>query len=144
MLIKENLVKENSSTLLKTINNLNKTELTRKNLKDKKQIQEEAFLTYLEHREKQHHLKQKKMNQYLTHQKNLKHIREGGVKSELQQEKKKYNIQFQHQYTSMMMSQKREKQEKHIKQNEKIKKKREHMKSLRDKQTLQTKYIGEL
>ena len=143
---KQNSEKENFSTLILPVNTSNKhLAIINKISKEKQKIDQRTdYLAYLDYRKEQHQYEQEKMNHYLTHQKNLKHIREGGVKSELQKEKRKHEVQFQHQYQSTMMSQTKERQENFVKQNKKMKERREHMQSLKDRQILQTKYRGEL
>jgi len=113
--------------------------------KNQKQSEREAFaLSYFNYRKEQHQLEQKKMRQYLAYQKELKHIREGGVKSQLEREKSHHEVQFQRHYTSMMMSQKNRREYNFMKQNREMQKRRERMHSLRERQILQTKYRGEL
>jgi len=115
-----------------------------KNLNEKEIEQKKFYLSYLNYRKEQHQIETKKINHYLTHQKELKHIREGGVKSEIEREKRKYEVQFQHQYKSTMMSQKGYKQKNFMEQKRKMERRREQMQSLKEKQQLQTKYRGEL
>ena len=100
--------------------------------------------TYLNYRNEQHQLEQKKMNHYLAHQKDLQHIKEGGVKSKLKREKEKHEVQFQHQYRSNMMSQKGNHQKNFMRQVKIRQKRQEQMQSLKERQVLQTKYRGEL
>jgi len=142
---KIDIEKENFSTSNISTNSSKPLTIITKIPKGEEKVEKEArYLAYLNYREKQHYLEEKKMNQYLTYQKKLKHIREGGVKSHLQREKKRHEVHFQHQYTSTMMSQKRDKKENFVKQKRKIELRREHMHSLKDRQMLQTKYRGEL
>ena len=107
-------------------------------------IEKIKHLAYLKYRETEQQMNQKKINHYLDYQSKLQHIREGGVKSDLQNEKRNHEVQFQHQYTSNMMSQRRDKEKNFLEQNKKVKERREQMQSLKQRQILQTKYKGEL
>jgi hypothetical protein len=102
------------------------------------------YISYLNYRRSQHNVEEQKRNHYLNHQKELKHIREGGVKSKLQREKRKHEVRFQNQYKSTMMSQIKEKQKKIMEQKRTMERRREQMHSLKERQQLQTKYRGEL
>jgi len=142
-----NNIKENNLNLKNNIFSNSKPVLTQK-IEEKENIinhvKKTEHLTYLAYRETNYQTKQKQLNQYLTHQSKLKHIREGGVQSDLQREKRNHEIQFQKQYTSIMMSQQREREEIFLRQNNKVKERREQMHSLKQRQILQTKYRGEL
>ena len=139
---KDSLEKEEIITSVKSTNNPQK--LTIQSSPHKQSEKEMSTLSYLNYRKEQHLLKEKKMRQYLAYQQQLKHIREGGVKSNLEREKRSHEVQFQHYYTSMMMSQRAEKHYTFMKQNREMQKRREQMQSLRERQQLQTKYRGEL
>jgi len=134
--------KNQTSTILK--NNHQETISKKPNYKGKETKEKKIYLSYLNYRKEQHQIETRKMNHYLTHQKELKYIREGGVKSKLEREKRRDEIQFQNHYKSIMMSQKTKYKESFIKHKEEIERRREQMHSLQEKQQLQTKYRGEL
>ena len=139
---RDNLEKEKIITSSKSTTNLQK--LTIQSSPHRESEKEMSTLSYLNYRKEQHQLKEKKIRQYLAYQQHLKQIREGGVKSNLEREKRSHEVQFQHYYTSMMMSQRAEKHYTFMKQNREMQKRREQMQSLRERQQLQTKYRGEL
>jgi len=142
---KKNIEKDNFSTSNISINSSNPIKNVTKVSKKNKRVEKEArYLAYLNYRKEQHQVEEKRMNQYLSYQEKLKNIREGGVKSKLQRERKKHEVQFQHQYTSKMMSQKKDREENFVKQKNNMQERREQIHSLKDRQILQTKYRGEL
>jgi len=134
--------KNQTLTILKS--NHQETISKKPDQKEKETEEKKVYLSYLNYRKEQHQIETTKMNHYLTHQKELKYIREGGVKSKLQREKRRDEVQFQHQYKSTIMSERSKHKESFIKHKEEIERRREQMHSLKERQQLQTKYRGEL